>query len=62
MFSIIAVGLTHMLAAGFDQFVINVIGGSGFAHQVRFFYKLIIVSLEYSKIKYIIFNLICNVC
>jgi len=26
-----------MLAAGFDQFVINVIGGSGFAHQVRFF-------------------------
>ncbi|XP_015367830.1 PREDICTED: uncharacterized protein LOC107164495 isoform X2 [Diuraphis noxia] len=27
-------GLTHMLAAGFDQFVINVIGGSGFAHQV----------------------------
>ncbi|KAL5233700.1 hypothetical protein ACI65C_001110 [Semiaphis heraclei] len=34
LFSIIAVGLTHMLAAGFDQFVINVIGGSGFAHQV----------------------------
>jgi len=26
-----------MLAAGFDQFVINVIGGSGFAHQVRYF-------------------------
>jgi len=53
-----------MLAAGFDQFVINVIGGSGFAHQVRFFYKLIIVSLEHSKIKYryVIFNLICNVC
>jgi len=25
-----------MLAAGFDQFVINVIGGSGFAHQVRY--------------------------
>jgi hypothetical protein len=23
-----------MLAAGFDQFVTNVIGGSGFAHQV----------------------------
>lgn len=36
LFSIVAVGLTHMLAAGFDQFVINVIGGSGFAHQVRF--------------------------
>jgi len=33
-----------MLAAGFDQFVINVIGGSGFAHQVRFFYC--VVSLE----------------
>jgi len=26
-----------MLAAGFDQFVINVIGGSGFAHQVSYF-------------------------
>lgn len=25
-----------MLAAGFDQFVINVIGGNGYAHQVRF--------------------------
>lgn len=36
LFSIVGVGLTHMLAAGFDQFVINVIGGSGFAHQVRF--------------------------
>jgi len=34
LYSVIAVGLTHMLAAGFDQFVINVIGGSGFAHQV----------------------------
>jgi len=40
LFSIIAVGLTHMLAAGFDQFVINVIGGSGFAHQVRLFTKI----------------------
>lgn len=46
MFSIIAVGLTHMLAAGFDQFVINVIGGSGFAHQVRFFANNSIVSRE----------------
>jgi hypothetical protein len=35
LFSIIAVGLMHMLAAGFDQFVINVIGGHGYAHQVR---------------------------
>lgn len=26
-----------MLAAGFDQFVINVIGGHGYAHQVRYF-------------------------
>lgn len=34
LFSIVGVGLTHTLAAGFDQFVINVIGGSGFAHQV----------------------------
>jgi len=64
LFSIIAVGLIHMLAAGFDQFVINVIGGSGFAHQVRFLNKFIIVNLEYIKIqyRYIIFNLICNVC
>lgn len=35
LFSIIAVGLMHMLAAGIDQFVINVIGGHGYAHQVR---------------------------
>jgi len=35
-----------MLAAGFDQFVINVIGGSGFAHQVRFFLINNNVSLE----------------
>lgn len=34
LFSIITVGLTHMLAAGFDQFINNVIGGNGFAHQV----------------------------
>ncbi|XP_050443625.1 uncharacterized protein LOC126847448 [Adelges cooleyi] len=34
MFSVIGVGLIHILAAGFDQFVTNVIRGSGFAHQI----------------------------
>ncbi|XP_050520866.1 uncharacterized protein LOC126894139 [Daktulosphaira vitifoliae] len=34
MLSVITIGLIHMIAAGFDQFVVNVIGGSGFAHQI----------------------------
>lgn len=64
MFSIIAVGLIHMLAAGFDQFVINVIGGSGFAHQVRFLpiikwcFAVKTIQLKYMPFKQIIYTIV----
>lgn len=35
--AITGIGILHIMASGFDQFLANVFGGEGFAHQVRNF-------------------------
>lgn len=35
--TITGIGMLHIIASGFDQFLSNVFGGEGYAHQVSLF-------------------------